>query len=592
MRSARALCSGILAVPALALLFGSLGMLASAGSVTKPSRPTGAHLSNRKAVLTGRRGGTLMLAGAYAGARTFNPLIVREGNSGNVIDPLFDGLVRRDLQTLAIEPALAKSWDVSVDRRTWTFHLRDGLRWSDGQPVMADDVTFTMDLIHDPKVDTALREVLMIDGKPLRYARVDTHTVRVTLPAPFGPFLAAMDFPILPKHKLEKPWKAGTFNSTWGVDTPPGKLVGTGPFVLASYAGGEKALYRRNPYYWRRAGDGRPLPFVDNRILQFVADQNALLLKFRAGELDGINVRAEDWATVRKNERAGGYHTLNLGPSWTTHFIAFNWNPRATRVLAYKREWFAKKEFRQAVSYALNRPSMIDTIYRGLARPLWSPVSEANRAFFNPRVRQYPYHPAKAQALLKGLGFVDRNGDGIREDRAGHELAFTLLTTVSLTQGIARASIIQADLKQVGIRVTVSPLELNALTARVDNTHDWECVQLSFSGDPDPHGAKSNWMSSGYLHLWNPRQAKPATPWEAEIDRIFSTAAKLNDVPQRKALYDRWQMIVSEQLPLIFLVTPDVLVAIRDRVQNARPVAFAGGGLFWNREELAVREIR
>lgn len=569
----------LLVLTTLALPLGSLGTLAVAAAARAPSG---------KVTLKGRRGGALMRATPGAGAKTFNPLVARETSSREIIALLFDGLVTRDLQTLAIVPALAQSWNASADGRTWTFRLRDGLHWSDGRPLTADDVIFTFNLVFDPKVETTVREILTIDGKPLGYAKVDDRTVRFTLPTPFGPFLDVIGVSILPRHKLEAAWKAGKFNSAWGVDTPPAELVGTGPFKLARYAAGEKALYTRNPYYWRRGPDNRSLPFADNQVTQFVADQNAMLLKFRGGELDGMNIRAEDWAAVQKGRPMGGYRTANLGPAWGVSYISFNLNPRATRVPAYKRDWFKKKEFRQAVSYALDRNSMVSTVFRGLARPLWSPVSEANKLFYNPKVRKYPHDPAKAKALLKSIGFADKNGDGILEDGAGHELGFVLLTAVASNQGVAIASIIQDDLKKVGIKVTVSPVEFNSIVTRIDSTYDWECVQLGFTGGPEPHGGKSIWTSPGHLHNWNPRQAKPATPWEAEIDQIFSKAAKLTDHAKRKALYDRWQAIAAEQLPLIFLVTPDSLVAVRNRVQNARPSAMSLG-LFWNAEELAVQ---
>jgi peptide/nickel transport system substrate-binding protein len=121
---------------------------------------------------------------------------------------------------------------------------------------------------------------------------------------------------------------------------------------------------------------------------------------------------------------------------------------------------------------------------------------------------------------------------------------------------------------------------------RLDSTHDWECVLIGFTAGPEPHGGKSIWTSPGQLHLWNPRQTKPATPWEAEIDGIFSAAAKEVDQAKRKALYDKWQEIAAEQLPLIFLVTPDALGAIRNRVKNARPSSL--GGTLWNSDELAI----
>ncbi|MCL6650602.1 MAG: ABC transporter substrate-binding protein, partial [Chloroflexi bacterium] len=343
--------------------------------------------------------------------------------------------------------------------------------------------------------------------------------------------------------------------------------------------------YQRNPYYWRLAKDGGQLPLLTGRITQFVPDLNAMLLKFRSREIDSLGVRAEDWPSIQQGQQAGDYKAMNLGPSWGSSYVTFNMNPRARKLPAYKRDWFSRKEFRQAVSYALNRQSMIDTVFRGLARPQWSPVSEANKVFYNPNVPRYDHDPSRARALLEGMGFKDRNGNGILEDSAGRELSFVLITNVENTQRVALCNIIQDDLKKVGIKVTISPGEFNSIVSRIDSTYDWECVLLGFTGGPEPHTGKSIWTSPGHLHVWNPRQTKPATPWEAEIDKIFSQAAKEIDPAKRKALYDRWQVIAAEQLPLIFLVTPDVLGAVRNRVQNLRPSSL---GLLWNIDELAI----
>lgn len=536
--------------------------------------------------LTGPRGGTMRFA-ATAEPKTFNPLLAKETSSSAILAPLFDSLVTRDLETLQFRPALAASWETSSDGRSWTFRLREGVRWSDGQPFTADDVIFTLDLIYDEKVETTTREILKIDGKPFQYEKVDAHTVRITTPTPFGPFLDVLGFSILPRHKLEAAWKEGKFNSTWQVDTPPTELVGTGPYTITQYTPAEKVIYQRNPYYWRLAADGQPLPFIDSRIVQFVPDQNATLLRFKNGETDSLGVRAEDWATIQKDQQRGHYKAMNLGPTYSVSYITFNMNPRATKVPAYKRAWFAQKEFRQAVSYAINRDSMVKTVFRGLARPLWSPVSEANTVFYNPDVQKYPHDPAKAKSLLAGMGFADRNGNGYLQDSQGREVAFVLLVSNQSTQGKDMATIIQDDLKKVGIRVTVSPVEFNSIVTRLDNTFDWECVQIGFTGGPEPHTGKSIWTTPGQLHIWNPRQTTPATEWEAEIDRIFSQAAQEIDTTKRKALYDRWQAIAAEQLPLILLVTPDSLAAVRNRVQNTRPSPL--GGPVWNTDELAIQ---
>jgi peptide/nickel transport system substrate-binding protein len=277
---------------------------------------------------------------------------------------------------------------------------------------------------------------------------------------------------------------------------------------------------------------------------------------------------------------------MDLGPSWAITYLSFNQNPRAKTLASYKRDWFSKQEFRQAISYAIDRKSMIDTVLRGLGGPLWSPISRANKVFYDPKVKQYPYDPAKAKALLAGLGFADRNGSGMLQDREGHPVEFTLLTNTGNNVRTQLCTVIQDDLKKIGVKVNFSPVEFNSLITRIDNTFDWEAIVLGFTGGPEPHGSKSVWTTPGMLHVWNPRQATPATPWEAEIDQIFSQGAKTVDPAKRKVLYDRWQEIAAEQQALIFLVTPDYLGAIRNRIKNTRPTSL---GLIWNVEEVYVQ---
>jgi peptide/nickel transport system substrate-binding protein len=539
-----------------------------------------------KTSVSGNHGGTFMGA-TPNDPKTFNILISKETSSSYAIGLMFDSLVTRNAETLQIEPALAESYQHSADGRTWTFKLRPGLKWSDGQPLTADDITFTLDLIYDPKIETALREILLIDRKPWRYKKLDDGTVQIDLPTPFGPFLdVASAVNILPKHKLEAAWKAGKFNSTWGVDTPPVELVGTGPWLLQKYAPGQTLHYRRNPYYWKLAADGQSLPFIDNSVTQIVPDLNAVILRFKSRETDFTSLRPEDWTEMKKGEATGGHRAMDLGPTWSVTYLSFNQNPRAQKLPAYKRDWFSKKEFRQAISYALNRKSVIDTVYRGLGRPLWSPVSEANKAFYNPKVRQYPYDAAKASALLTGLGFTRKNSDGILEDAAGHPLEFNLLSATGNNVGTAMCNIIVDDLKKLGVKVSFTPVEFNSLVTRLERTYDWEAVVLGFTAGPEPHLGKSIWTTPGMLHIWDPRQSSPATLWEAEIDQIFSQAAKSVNTPRRKALYNRWQEIASDQLPLIFLVTPDALIAIRNRLQNTKPTSLSP---LWNRDEIYIQ---
>ena len=160
-------------------------------------------------------------------------------------------LVRVNRATGALEPALATSWTASPDGLTYTLSLRQDVRFSDGQPFTAEDVVFSYRVLYDPKVASAIATGMMVDGKPLSVAALDSHTVTVTFPAPYGPGLSLLDnVPIVPKHKLAASLEAGTFGGMWTAATPPAELAGLGPFVGAEYQPGQRMRFARNPNYW------------------------------------------------------------------------------------------------------------------------------------------------------------------------------------------------------------------------------------------------------------------------------------------------------------------------------------------------------
>ena len=137
------------------------------------------------------------------------------------------------------------------------------------------------------------------------------------------------------------------------------------------------------------------------------------------------------------------------------------------------------------------------------------------------------------------------------------------------------AYMIRADLEKLGITVNFNALEFNSLVGKLMSSYDWDAVIIGLTGGVEPHFSKNVWASSGQLHMWNPKQKTPATAWEKDIDDIFNAAGKETDQKKRKTLFDRWQQIVYEQQPLIFLVTPDSLYAVRNRLDNVRPNALA-----------------
>lgn len=574
------------------------GLLCLAGGCSGGYRklPATVHLTSaqmedfERTTYSGRWGGAFVSA-TISDPRTFNPITTQETTSAAAWGPLFSGLLNQDPFTFKFTPALASRYTESKDGTVWTFYLRHGVRWSDGYPFTADDVIFSLNVIYDPKVIDSARSLLMIHGKPFRYAELDKYTVRITLPEPVGAFLSNFSaVSVVPKHCLEAAWKAGKFNSAWGVNTPPAQIVGDGPFKMVDYEPGQSITYVRNPYYWRLAANGRQLPFMDGGVTEIVPDINTDVLKFMARETDWVNLRPEDWDVMKQLAPTGHFKLMDLGPGWGVSYISFNLNPPASAVPAWKLRLFQNPVFRQAISYAIDRKLICSTVYRGFAQPLWSYISPANTVFYNPNVPQYPYNPVLAAKLLQSMGLVKK--DGVLRDAAGHAITITLLPPASNSILITTCTIIQQELQKLGINMVVSPEDFNALVGRLSGSHNWECVALGFTGGYNPYGSANIWLSSGNLHMWNPSQPKPATPWEAAIDKIFQTAHVTVDHTARVKLYNQFQMIASTELPLIYTVEPDVLVAVKDDVGNAQPSSVGSSylsGFMWELDHIYLK---
>ncbi|MBF0386322.1 MAG: ABC transporter substrate-binding protein [Candidatus Omnitrophica bacterium] len=539
-----------------------------------------------------RYGGELVLA-ITSDPKSFNPILAKETSTTTITGHLFEGLTRLDAFDMTVKPNLASRWQVSADGLTWTFELREGLRWSDGAPLTADDVVFTFnDLIFNDAVPNSARDIYTIKGQPLQVEKVDALTVRFILPFRFAPFLRSMGQEILPKHVLSPAVKAGRFAFTWGIDAVPGMVVGNGAFVLESYYPGQEVVLRRNPYYWKKSPAGGALPYLDRVRYVIVPSMDVELLKFLEGSIDAYGVRGMDFPLLKPLERKRDFRIFDLGPDMGASFVVFNQNPGQDQktgqpfVPPFKLAWFTNRDFRRAVAYSIDKARIIAIVKNGLGYPQYSPESPGSGFFYCDQVRKYDYDPAKARELLGQAGFRDVNGDGILEDFAGHPLEFTLLTNADNTERVDIASIIRRDLENLGVKVNFQLVEFNTLVAKLTSTFDWEVVVLGLTGSTDPHFGQNVWLSSGQLHMWSPRQAAPQTRWEKRIDELFAAGVQELDETRRKAYYDEYQQIVAEEVPMAYTALGARLTAVRNKFGNLQPARF--GGVFHNIEELYV----
>lgn len=509
--------------------------------------------------------------------KTFNPILVTDAASSAAIGDLFDTLVRLNPQTTEVEPALAERWESNADGTEWVFFLRPGVRWQDGQPLTAADVAFTFEAIYEPQVPNSYSHILTIDGQRMQVEALDDARVRFRLPRPFAPLLNSIGVPIIPKHRLRDALATGRFTQQWGIDTPPAELVGSGPYRMSQYVPAQYIQLRRNPDYWMRDEAGAALPYLEEQTVRIVPNQDTAYLKFLSGESDVHNPRPEEVPDLHKRERALGITVQEIGSDTGTLFVTFNRNP-AHYVRNGRRDprlnWFTDRRFLRAIAHSIDKQSMIVNCFHGFGRPAVAYLSPENKLFHNPILKDYEYSLERAGQILSEAGYVDRDGDGIREDREGNPIEFALHTNAGNQVREKMCSLLQEDWTKLGIKVHYRPLDFALLVEKLDTTFDWDAVLIGFTGGVEPHNGANLLRSNGNLHLWQPNQPTPATEWEAEIDRLVEAGARALDRDQRRQAYWRIQEILHEELPMIQTVLGTRFTAFKNRLQNFHPTVW------------------
>jgi peptide/nickel transport system substrate-binding protein len=540
----------------------------------------------------GNYGGRLVI-GQRAEPKTLNPVTATDAVSREVIGRCNADLISINRLTQKTEPALAESWRISPDGRSFTLHLRKGIRFSDGHPFDADDVVFSFALYLDEAVGSPQRDLLVIDGKPLTVTSLDQYTVRFTLPRPYAAAERLFDgLAMLPKLLLEKSYKEGKFAQTWSLSTPPAEMAGLGPFRVKQYLAGQRIVLERNPYYWKADRANHRLPYLDELAFLFVGGEDQQVMRFEAGETDMISrLSAENYTLLSKDQSHGNWQLADLGPSLEYNFLVFNLNdvdPKKLSEVARKQRWFDDLKFRQAVSLAIDRDSIVKLVYGARGTPLWGNVGPGNKFWVNQAIPHPQRSLENARQLLKSAGFSWNRADQLL-DASGKPVEFSIVTSSSNTQRIKMATLVQDDLAHLGMQVHVVPLDFRAMLDRVFHSFDYDAAVMGLGGgDPDPNPEMNVWLSKGATHLWHLNETQPATDWEREIDQLMQQQMVTLNYETRKRLYDRVQQLISDNLPFVFLATPDVLVGAKAQVGNFHPAVLDHYTL-WNADQLYLR---
>jgi peptide/nickel transport system substrate-binding protein len=540
--------------------------------------------------------------------KTFNYLISTE--SPSVFGFIYEGLITENGLTGEIEPALAESWEVSEDAQRIVFTLREGLQWSDGAPLTADDVVFTYnELYFNEDIPTSIRDVLRIGqaGVLPTVRKLDQRRIEVTSPEPFAPLLRSMSLYILPAHSLRELVTTKNsegeplFISALGTDTNLAELVGSGPYQIVSYTTSQRIIFRRNPNYWRRDSQGNSQPYIERIVWQIVESTDNSLVQFRSGGLDLLGLQPDYFSLLKREEQRGNFTIYEGGPAPGTSFFAFNLNQGKRNgvplVDPIKSRWFNTVEFRQAVAYALDRQKMVNNTFQGLGQLQNSPISVQSPYFISPEegLPVYDYNLDKSRELLLSAGF-QYNAEGQLLDAEGNRVRFTMITNSGNKVREAMGAQIKQDLSRIGIQVDFAPLAFNTLLNKLNSDLNWECYLLGLTGGVEPNGGANVWLTEGRSHRFN-QAAQPGQPpiegrvvadWEKQIEQLYIRGAQTVDEAERRAIYAESQIITQQYLPFIYLVNPLTLTAVRDRIQNIKFSAL--GGALWNIHELEIAE--
>lgn len=542
--------------------------------------------------------------------KTFNLPLSQEG--GAVFGLIYEGLTTENGKG-EIQPALAESWEFSPDKKRIVFTMRPNLKWSDGAPLTVDDVVFTYnDIYFNEKVPTDYRDILKV-GKSRALPtvkKVDERRVEFTIPEPFAPFLRyAGGITILPAHALRESINTKDasgnlkFLTTWGTDTDPKKIVTNGMYMLDSYTTSERIIFKRNPFYWRKDTQGKPLPYIERIVWQIVENTDTAFLQFRSGGLDTTSVTPEYFSLLKNEEERGKFKIYVGGPELSTTFLTFNLNKAKNSkdqplVDPIRSRWFNKIEFRQAVAYAIDRPRMLNNLFRGLGEPQNSPIYKPSPYFLSQEqgLKVYDYNIEKAKQILQQAGFK-YNDQGQLFDADGNRVRFGVLTNAGNKLREAIGAQIKQDLEKIGMQIDFNAIQFNVLMDKISNQRTWDSyIGKIGGGGVEPNGGANTWMTTGGLHVFNlaakpgekPLKGWEAAPWELEIEKLYIQGASELDEKKRRDIYVQSQRLTQENLPFIYLVNPYVMEAVRDRIQGIKYTEI--GGAFWNLYELKAVE--
>lgn len=559
---------GLIFVVLLSMLLSACALNSSsekqpAASTKKEEKPASADIKNAKtqsyqatdlsALPAESKSRTdTFVAGISAPGGVFLPYFYENGWDGNATDPIFAPLVNLDKAGKPV-PILAKSWDISKDQLVYTFHLRDGLKFSDGSPLTADDVAFTLTLLHDPKYagyqDISLAAIK--GGKEYKEGKaktiegikvLDKNTIQVTTDKVNAKALLILGGQVLSKAYYGKDYAYGKVDYLKDLYSKP---MGAGPYKFDKYVPGQEIRYKANENYY--AGK----PKTENLIFKII-DNATSLQQFQAGELDYAGFPA-DTDTVEQLKSLG-FANIAVEPTSDYSLIYIN----------NARPQFKDKEVRQALYYGLDRQKYIDVKFKGFGQVADIPITPVSWAYNNEGVTEYNYDPEKAKALLDKAGWKTGK-DGIRE-KNGVKLTISYLTADPEDPAIPIA---KENYQDIGITFNPEIVDFNALVSKLSKkNYDFAAVRTSQILDPsDTVEELATNNPNNYFGYSN-----------VKIDNLIQEGLGTLDIEKRKAIYHDLYKEFTADPPYLLMGYRQSARAISGKIEGLVPDNFTGIG--------------
>ncbi len=480
-------------------------------------------------------GGTLVRR-LEADINTLNMALIGTGPEREVMSLLHDPLIEVN-ERLELIPGIAERWEISEDKRSYIFYLNPLATFSDGTPVRASDVVYTIRTIADPATESAQLSSYFVGLDPLRTRAIDEFTVEVGFDRARASQLAAFNIGILPEHFYSKGDFGEDFNDT---------VLGSGPYVLTKRDPGQQIILERRKDYWRTT------PHIQRVIFRIIPDDAVAWNAAKRGDIDETKMTSDQWQLERNRPEVTSTIDIRRFYSLDYNFIA--WNNR--------RPLLADPRVRTALSMCLDRAAIINNVYFGTARIITGPFTPDQNAY-DPDIPPIEFRPEDAARILASLGWRDTDRDGVL-DKDGKPLAIEVLLSAGNKTSNLQAQIFQDALAKIGVRLDLVRVDGATMISRaLEGDYDATFLAWGLDLDPDPysyfHSSQFPPNGMNIVYYSNP-----------EADRLMEQAREELDPAARIALYHQLHGVLAADQPYTWTVQPSIKWAVNKRIQGLR----------------------